>query len=209
MNVFLITTAHNEHTRWDHAKSQMLGLTHIPFLAPDYRLFQFAGLSEKRAKHQSLTMAYLQIAQAAIFAGESQYMVVEDDISFCPGFEDEMIKTIDSTPKDWDFLYLTQTPHNKEASKIIPVNDYICKVIDNHWETPITVWGERLIKTFNERMMQKLNEDIWTGHIDHELLKICQEGTLNFYAATKNLANGLSTVRHLASDKISFEGSIS
>lgn len=215
MRVFLITTIHNQESRWEYIKSHLhsLDMIYFPILAPDYRLFLYGGLTEQQAKHQSLTMAYLQIAQTAIFQGIERYIVIEDDVSLNEGFEQNFLDLIRSLPEDWDFLYATKTEHNRQAGKTIPVNDYICKVIADWWETPITVWGRRMIESFNEKMTYKIGNkvdgELLLGHIDHELLKICEEGKLNFYGAEKNLANGLSTARHLANDKITFEGAIS
>lgn len=193
MKVYLITTIHNQETRWQHAKREMEGLTFIPVLAPDYRVFMYGGLTEQQAKHQSLTMAYLQIAQTTLFNGETQHMVVEDDISFLPIFEEVMIKMIDSLPADWHFLYVTKTIHNQEAAKTIPVNNYVCKVLDNWWQTPITLWNYPLIEYFVYYISNKLAKELWLGHIDHELVKICQTGQFIFYGAEKNIANGLSS----------------
>lgn len=208
MEVFLITTIHNRESRWEYIKNHLegIGLVNIPILAPDYRLF--SGLTEQQAKHQSLTLSYLHIAQRWLFKPFGHYAVIEDDVQFCEGFAENFIKLGINTPADWDFVYATKTAHNKEAGRTIPVNDYICKVIGDWWETPITVWNERIIKTFNDRMMAKIGKE-HLGNIDHELLRICEEGELNFYGSEKNIANGLSTARHLADETISFEGSIS
>lgn len=119
-------------------------------------------------------------------------MVVEDDICFSENGTNEFIESIIKLPGDWDFFYGTKTEHNRLAAKTVPVNDCVCKVVDNWWQTPITVWNRRMIETFNERMMAKMGVE-HLGNIDHELMKICEEGELNFYGSEKNIANGLSS----------------
>lgn len=195
MTVYLITTIHNRETRWEYIRNHLngIGVVFTVVIAPDYRLFQYAGLTHQQAKHQSLSMAYFQIAQAALFDGHTKYLVFEDDVMLNDNFEQDFLSAINSLPEDWDFFYGTKTEHNRECGKTAKVNDLVCKVKKDWWETPVTLWGERIIPYFVQYISNKLDQNLWVGNIDHELLKICEEGKLNFYASEKNLANGMSS----------------
>jgi len=211
MKFFLITTHHNQHSRWAYIKPHLqdMGITYTPILAPDYRLFRW-HLDETQLKHQSLTLAYYQISQTAIFENLSQYAVIEDDVNLIPQFKLAMFNLQNSLPEDYDFCYLTQTEHNKEAAITSPVNDYICKVESNWWETPLTLWSRKFAEAFREHISEKLDQELWLGHIDHELVKLNATGKFQMYGATQNTANGLSSARHLQQAQlIDFQGSIS
>lgn len=215
MKYYLITTLHNQHTRWQYIKGHLdeLGIDYTPILAPDFRQYLHAGLSETQAKHLSLVMAYYQIAQTAEFEEIDEYVVMEDDVQIgdYPLLK-SLIKMFDVVGgSSFDLVYLTQTEHNRLSAVTTPMAaPYFNRIRANWWETPITMWSARFAHAFIGLISMRLTSELWLGHIDHILNQMNETGKYKFYGSNHNIANGLSCARHLAEGlPISFEGSIS
>jgi len=162
---FLITTSYNAESRWPYLKEHLSQFEIAPetHLAIDYKAFLPSGLSEQQAKHQSLTAAYMQIAERIIYEDIGFCMIMEDDICFKPEF------SLPPIPQNADLIYLTQTEHNKEAGKTDPIEgrEDLARVRDNWWETPITLWSLKFARRFVSEMKAKLDKGEWLGNIDH------------------------------------------
>ena len=204
---FLITTIHNQHTRWARVKAhleQTLGEGEVyPILAPDRDMFKHTTLNPKQYKQQSLTLAYFQAAQTALFLGLDDYVVLEDDVLI--SHENELFDLEVFMPENFDLVYLTRTKHNSESAEVLPYDQYFDIVVGNYWETPITAWSIKFAKEFIAHVQSKLKESLWLGHIDHELMKLCETKKYYFYASKQQVALGLSNVEQ---SEMSKEGSI-
>lgn len=209
MIAFLITTWHNRVSRHDYIRHE--AAESLPFcdqihpvLATDYNVFMRAGLGQKQAKHLSLTLAYQQIAQQADFMKLERYIVIEDDLRVTD--RPALWESVEHLPDDFDVVYLTRTKHNDECADTVPYSDYFELIKGNWWETPITLWSGAFAKRFNDHIMDKAKEHIWTGHIDHVLVNL---NAGKHYGAKRSVGVGLSTERKHAPGNISFETAIS
>lgn len=196
---FLITTHHNSHTRHNYITEHLSEINYIPVMALDWQMFRYTDLTESQYKHQSLTLAYYQIAQTAMFQDIQHYTVMEDDLNV---IDWAIMKQ--QFPKDFDLCYLTMTDHNKEAAQVEPYSPHFNRIIGNWWETPITEWSLKFATRFVEHIQFKLSHSLWLGHIDHELIKLNRG---HHYGSTRQMAVGLSTNKE--SGIISLVGSIS
>lgn len=189
MIVFSITTWDNRERRWDNLKREVMGYMDgdmHPILATDWRVYTHCGLSEHKAKHLSLALAYYQIAQTAHFEGLSRYIVVEDDICFQKTFPTPI------APGDFDLIYLTKTSHNQHAVTQAYDADYAL-IKSNWWETPITLWSAAFAGEFIAWVRAKLQQGLWLGNIDHILMQMNDTGKYRFYGSTRKVAVGLSS----------------
>lgn len=204
---FLITTIHNQPTRWDriqkHLADSLQGEQIFPVLAPDWKMFTHTDLNPKQYKQQSLTLAYYQICQTAVFLELEDFIVMEDDIQIMD--PDRLFDLAVWMPENFDLVYLTRTDHNHRSAETQPHDEYFDKVIRNYWETPITAWSISFAKKFINHIQSKLESGLWLGHIDHELLQLCETKKYYFYAAKDKIAVGLSNIEQSVMSK---EGSI-
>jgi len=202
---FLITTQHNRESRWERITNLLENheIEFAPILAPDYRLFLHIGLTDQQSKHQSLTMAYNQVCQTAIFMGLDNFIVVEDDLKILD--MDTLYESLrqSNLPHDFDLCYLTKTTHNQSAITKA-YNKHFRRIQSNWWETPITLWSQDFAKTFCQHMEQKTSVGLWLGHIDHELVQMNEKGA-KMYGATYQTCIGLS---NSPQNEMSLEGSI-
>jgi len=204
MKTFLITTHHNKDTRHRYIKEHLKGVDYIPILAPDWKMFRHTGLNDKQYKQQSLTLAYYQIAQTALFLNLKEFTIMEDDLNITDWkMLDELYENI---PEHFDVCYLTRTDHNIASAMVKEYSHHFSKIVNNWWETPITHWSERFARNFVFHIEQKLEEGLWLGHVDHELLQINYKGSVNFYGSNFQIAQGISTSKQPG--LIGFEGSI-
>lgn len=209
MIAFLITCWSNRKSRHHYIKreaDESLSFCKqvIPVLATDWKLFTYCGIDEKKAKHLSLSLCYQQIAQQALFMGLERYVVIEDDLKVLD--KSALWESVENLPETFDVVYLTRTKHNAECAVTVPHNRHFDLIKDNWWETPITVWSSSFARRFNEHLMEKVQEGIWTGNIDHILVQL-NHG--RHYGAKTTTAVGLSTDRKHAPPTISFETAIS
>lgn len=205
--IFLITTIHNRDSRWQYIRQHLYenGIEYTPILAPDFSFIPEETV--KRAKHISLTLAYYQIAQTAMFEGLLNYMVIEDDINLSQDGHSDILEAIRFTPEDFDLCYLTKVQQNHDA-QTRPYNEHLDRIIGNWWETPATLWSLKFAEAFCKEIASKQVLGS-IGNIDHELLKMNDTGKYNFFGAKKNTANGLSTIREKAEGlNITFETAI-
>lgn len=200
--IFLITTHHNRDTRHERIKRELLGLDYTPILAPDWKMFRHTSLNQKQYKHMSLTLAYYQICQTAVFQELDKFIIIEDDLHVVD--ESLLQELISNPPGDFDLCYLTRTDHNRESAVTKPYNTNFERVASNWWETPITMWTARFAQKFIKHIEAKLEEGLWLGHIDHELVKLCE--TSVFYGSIHQTAIGLSNIDQSLMD---YAGSIS
>jgi len=196
---FLITTHHNRLTRHERIKQELQDWDYIPILAPDWKMFKHTDLNPKQYKQQSLTLAYYQACQTAVFMEVDYFTIVEDDIEFtsvtplgCDG----------PPPEGWDLIFATRTNHNQESAETEDINhvDYD-RVISNWWETPFTRWSISFANEFIDHIEAKLEQGLWLGHVDHELMKLCETGKYKFYGSKHKTAIGLSNTDQDVMDK--------
>lgn len=206
MKAFLITTQYNELTRWEHAKRELsaCGISYFPILATDWRMYEHTTLSPAQYKHQSLTLAYYQACQTAVFLGLKEFMIFEDDILVKDRLE--LYHVIHNPPKYFDICFLTRTEHNKIAAETIPYDSAYDLIKGNWWETPATMWSEKFARTFIHHIHSKLHGQLWLGHIDDIINDFIKAGAGYFFGAKAQTIIGLSNTEQ---DIISREGSIS
>jgi len=213
MNLYAITTHHNRETRWEHLRGlvyqpdYLFPVNFIPVLAPDWRLFKYTDLKPDQYKHQSLTLAYYQICQTAVFSQQSQFVIVEDDLNITN--LRKFLELIMFEPDDIHLCYLALTKHNQESAYTEPHNHLWNKIIANYWETPATLWTIEMAQLFIDWIEKKLESGLWLGHIDHELLQMHETLKLNYYCPVEQCCYGLSSEPEKAKGIISLEGSIS
>jgi hypothetical protein len=204
---FLITTIHNQQTRWDRIKTHLADLIKndqvFPVLAPDWKMFEHTDLNPKQYKQQSLTLAYYQICQTAMFLELDDYVVLEDDVKIV--HPDQVFDALVQMPEDFDLCYLTRTTHNQESAETTYHDQNFDRVHANYWETPITAWSQHFAQKFVEWIQNKLQNGLWLGHIDHELLQMNDTGKYSFFAVRDMIAVGLSNSDQ---SEMSKEGSI-
>jgi len=215
MNLYAITTHHNRETRWEH----LIGIIYdndlddgdpfdfFPVLAIDYNLFKHTNLLPEQYKHQSLTLAYYQICQTAVFSQQSQFVIIEDDLNITN--LRKFLELIMFEPDDIHLCYLALTKHNQESAYTEPHNHLWNKIIANYWETPATLWTIEMAQLFIDWIEKKLESGLWLGHIDHELLQMHTSLKLNYYCPVEQCCYGLSSEPEKAKGIISLEGSIS
>lgn len=117
---------HNRNTRWEHLTQVIENLelqtdfyVH-PILATDWRIFEYSTLKPQQYKHQSLTLAYYQICQTAVFSQQSQFVIVEDDLTITN--LRKFLELIMFEPEDLHLCYLSLTKHNQESAYTEPHN---------------------------------------------------------------------------------------
>jgi hypothetical protein len=213
MNLYAITTHHNRNTRHEHLTQLIENLeletdfyVH-PILATDWRIFEYSTLKPQQYKHQSLTLAYYQICQTAVFSQQSQFVIIEDDLNITN--LRKFLELIMFEPDDIHLCYLALTKHNQEAAEVEPYNHLWNKVKANYWETPATLWTIEMAQKFIEWIEKKLEKGLWLGHIDHELLQMHETLKLNYYCPVEQCCYGLSSEPEKAKGIISLDGSIS
>lgn len=213
MNLYAITTHHNKETRHKHLTSVIENLeldtdfyVH-PVLAPNWKIFKYTNLSPEQYKQQSLTLAYYQICQTAVFNQDFQFVIIEDDLIITSLFK--FTKLIAREPDDVDLCYLSLTKHNQESAIVEPHDRLWNKVKANYWETPATLWTIEMAQKFIDHIEKKLESGLWLGHIDHELLQMHETLKLNYYCPVEQCCFGLSSEPEKAKGIISLEGSIS
>lgn len=204
---FLITTIHNEKTRWDrindHLNDVFTDEFIFPVLATDTRILSHTAIKTEKIKHQSLTMAYYTICQTAIFLKLEDFTILEDDLLIVK--KDELHDLFVLMPEDFDLCYMTRTDHNNRSAKTKPYNEHWDTVVANWWETPITTWSNKFAHDFCAHIQNKLKDGIWLGHIDHELVQMVNTRRYKIYGAVTQTAIGLSNVKQVEMSK---EGSI-
>lgn len=202
---FLITTTHNASTRWPRIKDELMdqGIDVFPILATDYNLFKHTDLNTAQYKQQSLTMAYLTACQTAVYLGIDQFTIFEDDVKVIDPNQLDM--TMLNYPDQFDLCYLTETDHNQKSAKTYTVDENWQKILGNWWETPATLWSIRFAKVFIHHIENKIKSGLWLGHVDHELMKLCESGEFNFFGSRHRTCIGLSNSEQT---EMSVEGSI-
>ncbi len=210
MNLYAITTYHNRETRWSHLNGVINDLEEDFFvniiLSTDWKMFKHTNLSPEQYKQQSLTLAYYQACQMAIYDDSYQFVIVEDDLQI--DNMDLFRELIDSV-FEFNLCYLSLTKHNQESAIVEPHNHLWNKVIANYWETPATLWTIEMAQLFINHIEKKLEKGLWLGHIDHELMKMHVEQKLNYYCPVEQCCFGLSSEPEKAKWIIDLTGSIS
>lgn len=204
--IFVITTHHNRLTRHGFIKQELdkARLSYYPILAPDYNLFKHTQIEQNQFKRQSLTLAYYQTCQTAIFQGHERFIIMEDD---CHIYDDtKLIRSLDYIPPDAALCYLTRTEHNRLSAKTVACNEFFDLINSNWWETPITLWTDFFAHYFISYISRKITESPWLGNIDHELVKITESGLFKVYGAVHKTVIGMSNTDQIMMSK---EGSIS
>lgn len=213
MNLYAITTHHNKETRHKHLITVIENLeldtdySVYPILAPNWKMFKHTNLSPEQYKQQSLTLAYYQICQTAVFNQDFQFVIIEDDLIIINLAKFSELITYE--PYDMHLCYLSLTKHNQESAIIEPHDHLWNKVLANYWETPATLWTIEMAKKFIDHIEKKLETGLWLGHIDHELMKMHLEMKLNYYCPVEQCCFGLSSEPEKAKGIIDLKGSIS
>ena len=212
MNLYAITTYHNRETRWKHLKSIINELDEDFFtntiLATDWKMFKHSKLLREQYKQQSLTLAYYQACQLAIFNNHFRFVIIEDDLKIDYFIRFSTLARF-LPPNDAHLCYLALTAHNFESAIVEPYNRWWNKVVANYWETPATLWTIEMAKKFIHHIEKKLETGLWLGHIDHELMKMHTELKLNYYCPVEQCCYGLSSEPEKAKGVIDLTGSIS
>ena len=203
MKKYIITTLENQPARGqnvirlDNQISGYLNDANI-IIAPDWRIFKHTELTEKQWKHQSLTLAYYNICMRQLYWGSATFVICEDDLHiFNPkDFTQHTLDFSDTYHKTGaDFGYLALTDHNIQSAQVEEFNGLWNQVKANYWETPATIWTQKMARIFVDHISAKLEKGIWVGHIDHELLQIHLVHKLLFLCPKTQFCAGLSTYK--------------
>lgn len=214
MNLYAITTYHNRETRWKNLKWQIERIRNTilffqelkTIIATDWKMYRHTNLSPQQYKQQSLTLAYYQACQMAVYDDLYQFVIIEDDIQISDIL---LFNDLVDDHFEFDLCYLSLTKHNKESAIVEPYNNLWNKIVANYWETPATLWTIEMAKKFIHHIEKKLETGLWLGHIDHELMKMHTELKLNYYCPVEQCCYGLSSEPEKAKGVIDLTGSIS
>lgn len=201
MKKYIITTLENKPTRGENVRKMDAKLSQVCspveiVIAPDWRIFQHTSLNPEQYRQQSLTLAYYNICHRQLFWGSNTFVICEDDLHF---FDfNQFIASVHDFDSSFhkyvaEFAYLSLTDANIEGAQTAPVNDNWNRVQGNYWETPATIWTQKMARIFVDYISKKLELNLWLGHIDHELQKIMIEQKLTYLCPTTQFSAGLSS----------------
>lgn len=204
MKKYIITTLENKPTRGENVRlldsqlSERHSLIDV-IIAPDWRIFQHTSLNPEQYRQQSLTLAYYNICMRQLYWGLAVFVIMEDDLHIFDQnkFTSHLFDFEDSYHKiGAEFGYLSLTDANIEGAQTEELTFTWNKVKGNYWETPATIWTQKMARIFVDHISEKLKTGLWLGHIDHELQKIMIEQNLTYLCPKSQFCAGLSSYKN-------------
>jgi GR25 family glycosyltransferase involved in LPS biosynthesis len=124
--------------------------------------------------------SHLQILERAMTEGYQNYMVLEDDSTFDPDFNEKYSKFLNDLPPDWDMFYLGGQLMHVEHDHAIPE-----KVTDNVFRpynvnrTHCFAVNNKGYKYLYDFLLRRFENRTW--HIDHHLGRLHEQKEFNVY----------------------------
>ena len=83
----------------------------------------------------SLLSAHMSIMKSSLLNNYTSICLLEDDVFFNTGWEDDFKIFLHNVPNDWEILNVGYTPYHDNHSVKIPINDKVYSPLRHHYST--------------------------------------------------------------------------